>query len=232
MAARTKKESKVSRVPRVSKESKKGISVPSYSLAGVKSTTNLPEAVFGQKINKPLIAQAVRVFLSNQRKAHAKTKTRAEVVHTTAKIYRQKGTGGARHGDRGAPIFVGGGIAHGPRGIQNYKLSLSKVLKKKVLVSVLSSQVAQGRIIIGDLEKIGEKTKKLAQVLKKMNILKPAVLVYSNSRELVRAARNIEGLSLVPAKDLTAYQVLKGKQIVFTKEAIDVVEKRLAGGKN
>jgi large subunit ribosomal protein L4 len=207
-----------------------GISVDSYSAAGVKGTTNLPEAIFGQKTNRVLLAQATRVFLSNQRSAQAKTKGRGEIRYSTAKIYRQKGTGNARHGDKAAPIFVGGGIAHGPNGTQNYKMSLSKVLKKKALVSALSTQVAKGKVVVADLGKIEAKTKDLSNLVKKMGIKFPAVLVYSQNANLERAGRNLSGITLVPADQVTAYQVLCGKQLVVTPDAIEVIEKRVMAG--
>src|SRR3989338_11153263 len=91
---------------------------------GKSGTINLPEQLFAAKVNPQLMAQAVRVFLSNQRKAHAKSKTRGEIIRTTRKWYRQKGTGRARHGAQSAPLFVGGAKAHGPRGHQNYQLDM------------------------------------------------------------------------------------------------------------
>jgi large subunit ribosomal protein L4 len=90
----------------------------------------LPEAVFGAKPNKALIAQAVRVYLANQRQGNASTKTRGEVIGTTKKIYRQKGTGRARHGAAKAPIFVGGGIAHGPHP-HDFSMDFPKKMKQK-----------------------------------------------------------------------------------------------------
>src|SRR3989344_4073637 len=97
------------------------ISVPAFSITGESlKVVTLPVKVFGVKADPALLAQAVRIYLGNQRKSSAKTKTRAEVEGSTRKIYRQKGTGRARHGSIRAPIFVGGGIAHGPDGSQNY----------------------------------------------------------------------------------------------------------------
>ena len=101
-------------------------SVPTFTKSGAPAAkeATLPSVFFAKKPNLSILSQAVRVYLSNQRTAQAKSQTRAEVNRTTKKVYKQKGTGGARHGSRRAPIYVGGGIAHGPRGMQNYKMSL------------------------------------------------------------------------------------------------------------
>jgi LSU ribosomal protein L4P len=124
-------------------------------------TINLPPEIFAAEVNPPLMAQAVRVYLANQRKAHPKTKTRAEVNRTKAKWYRQKGTGRARHGSRAAPIFVGGGVAHGPTGEQNYQLKMPKKMKKAALFSALTSKFKEKEIlVVKGLEKIEPKPKK------------------------------------------------------------------------
>lgn len=221
---------KVQKVQKVRKAQKisKDVVVSSYDAKGQKSTISLPEAIFGQKPNKTLLAQAVRVYLSNQRKAHAKTKGRGEVNYTTAKPFRQKGTGHARHGSHSAPIFVGGGVAHGPRGLQNYKLDLPKTLKKKALRIALSEKVAQGEVSVADLTKIEAKTKKISEVLKKAGVQYPSLLVVTKDDGLFKAARNIADLEIVSADNLTTYQVLAVKSMFLTKGAVDSLEKRLA----
>src|SRR3989344_8061779 len=96
--------------------SRGSLNAPMYDVKGAKNGVYvLPKEVFGAKINQPLMAQAVRVYLANQRQGNAHTKSRGEITLTTAKWYRQKGTGRARHGAKSAPIFVGGGVAHGPK---------------------------------------------------------------------------------------------------------------------
>jgi len=180
MAARVKKTTVDSLQP-TAKNKKAGISVDSYSVIGEKKgTVLLPEALFGQKPNAVLIAQAVRVFLSNQRSAHAKVKGRGEIQGSTRKIYKQKGTGGARHGARSAPIFVGGGIAHGPHGIENYNLVLPRTLRKKALISALSARAQNGSISIAEFDKVETKTGKMAKALQKMALKKP-LTIYINS---------------------------------------------------
>src|SRR3989344_6587757 len=98
---------------------------------------NLPKEIFEQPVTAQMLSQAVRVHLANQRQGTQNAKTRAEIARTRKKLYKQKGTGGARHGDRRAPIFVGGGIAHGPKGIKRI-LSLPRQLKRNALKMTLS----------------------------------------------------------------------------------------------
>jgi len=194
------------------------------SLSGTKKPKiSLPAKIFGAKPNPALMAQAVRVFLSNQRIARAKTKTRSEVKRSKAKWYRQKGTGRARHGARSAPIFVGGGRAHGPTGEQNYEKAMPKKMGRAALISALSSRARDKEIIIVDgLEKI-KKTKEMAKILKE--VTGPFLLILSGKLEnVILATRNIPSLALIQAKSLNAYEVLKAGKILITREAIKTLE--------
>lgn len=184
----------------------------------------LPEAIFGAKINPVLMAQAVRVYLANQRQGNATTKTRGEVAGSTRKIYRQKGTGRARHGAVRAPIFVKGGIAHGPK-LRDYSLTLPAKMKKAALFSALSAQAKDGNIIVvADLEKAGEKTKKMAAALKNIGAVKKSLVVMPKVVEKVyRAGRNIENVSFAPVSELSTYAVLHGKKVVFMQEAVEAL---------
>lgn len=207
---------------------KSTLSVQVYTKSGLKNgTIALPKALFGQKPNKILIAQAMRVFLSNQRSAHAKTQTRGELGRSTRKIYKQKGTGGARHGGRAAPIFVGGGIAHGPHGIQNYKLAFPKKMARLALSSALSKKFAEGRVHVADLEKVEPKTKAVQAVFKKMGLAGKTTVVHAGGENVVRAARNIKNTILVPAQRLSAYDVFTSGALLFTKDAINSLEARV-----
>jgi len=195
-----------------------------YTLSGTKSgQMELPKEIFAAKINEPLMAQAVRVYLSNQRKAQAKVKSRGEIVLTTAKWFRQKGTGRARHGARSAPIFVGGGVAHGPTGEQNYQLKMPKKMKKQALFSALSSKFKVDEVmVIKDLAKIEPKTKKMETILEKLAKDNKATIILSEKLENVsRAARNLKGVNLSQANQLNPYQVLNGGQLIFMKEAVE-----------
>lgn len=204
-----------------------------YSLTGTKkSKIILPKEIFGAKINEPLMAQAVRVFLSNQRKSHAKTKTRGEVTGSGRKIWRQKGTGRARHGDRYAPIFVGGGVAHGPTGEENWKRELPKKMRKQALASALTAKLKDNQIMVIDgLETIKGRTKEMIEILEKIfkEKIKKVLLVLSEKKEknkenIIRAARNIPRVKIAQISSLNTYEILSGGKILFTKEAIKSLE--------
>lgn len=206
-----------------------GLVVPVYTPTGEKKgTISLAKEVFGQAPDPALLAQVTRVYLANQRSAYPRTKSRGEVSISTRKIYRQKGTGGARHGAKSAPIFVGGGIAHGPKGMAP-RLTLPEKMKRLALAQSLSSKAKEGSLFVADFEKIEAKTKRVANLLKKIGLKNGTTIVYEESKELFRAGRNIEGAILVPARQLTAYQVLVSRNVLSTKEGIGALEKRFKG---
>ncbi|TSC54528.1 MAG: large subunit ribosomal protein L4 [Microgenomates group bacterium LiPW_31] len=202
-----------------------------FTIAGKKSDQiTLPSKIFAAKVNNQLMAQAVRVYLSNQRKAGAKAKTRAEVSGSGRKIWRQKGTGRARHGDQYAPIFVGGGVAHGPTGSENYQLKMSKRMRQQALFSALTSKFKDGEIIaVKGLAKIEPKTKEMMMVLEKLTRnwkletrnWKLTLVLPELIENVIRAARNIEGVKLTQVNMLNTYDVLNGGKLIFMKESID-----------
>lgn len=199
-----------------------------YGLTGQKSgQIVLPSDIFAAQIRQPLMTQAVRVYLSNQRKAKAKAKTRAEVSGSGKKIWRQKGTGRARHGDRYAPIFVGGGVAHGPTGKENYKLKMPKKMARQALSAALTSKFRDGElIIVSGLTKIEPKTAKMVKILAKLKINlsktgKILLILPKIFKNVVLAARNIKGVRLILVGNLNTYEVLNGGKLIFMKEAIE-----------
>ena len=211
--------------PAVAKKAS-GLSVPVYSLAGRASgTMSLPKEIFGGKINKELLAQALRVYMTNQKNLTASTKTRGEVRGSTAKIQRQKGTGRARHGSIRAPIFVGGGIVFGPR-TRNVRLDLPKRMKKAALYSALSSRAGDKGILgVSGLEKASGKTKEMAGFVKKVRgtgEIKGSMLIVTGEKmeTIVRGVRNIPGIDVLPVNQLNAYEVLKHDFLVLTKDSL------------
>lgn len=225
-----KKSSEKKKVKTPSKSRTTSLSAPVFSLAtGRESgTLDLPKDVFGAKINTALLAQAMRIYLSNQKGHFSHTKTRGEVEGSTRKIYRQKGTGRARHGGIRAPIFVGGGIALGPKS-RKVILDLPKKMKKAALISALS-QKAKERLIIGisGLDKATGKTKEFGSFLKKINY-KSALFVTDEQNSLAkRALKNMQKVRLTDTNELNAYEVIKYNSLIFTKESIN----KLSGGKN
>jgi len=188
---------------------------------------SLPEEIISAKENKKLIAQAVRVFLANQRQGGAKTKKRGEVRGSTKKIWKQKGTGRARHGDIRAPIFVGGGVVHGPTGEENFSLKMPKKMKKKALFAVLTKKLKNKELmIVSGLDKIKPKTKELINVMKnlKLSIGKNIIVLPKIWDNVIKAGRNIANLSLMQARQLNVYKVVKANNLVLTEESIDVLK--------
>ena len=195
------------------------------STIGSASTLEVNDSVFKAKLNPTLIAQAVRVYLSNQRQATSKTKTRSEVARTKQKWFKQKGTGNARHGARTPSIFVGGGVAHGPTGTQNYTLQLSGSMRRSALASVLSAQ-AEHIVVSEDILKLDGKTASAAKLFSKMlPEAKHILLVVDEVTPLLlRSVRNIEKVYLTTASRLTTYEVAYADDIVCTKAAIKILE--------
>jgi large subunit ribosomal protein L4 len=192
----------------------------------------LNKEVFEADVNSDLMAQAVRVYLANQRKATAKTLTRGEIDRTTKKVYRQKGTGGARHGNRKAPIYVGGGIAHGPRGNQNYTLKLSQKMKVGALRSALSQKAAAKSILVVDgFEKIEKpNTKTIATFLTKAlgeNYRNVAIVFDKGMDNAVKSARNLDNLKYCNGSTLNTYDVLKANSLIFSVQALENVTNSL-----
>lgn len=189
---------------------------------------NVSDDLFVKKVNQPLIAQAIRVYLSNQRQSTSKTQTRSDVSRTSKKVYKQKGTGNARHGDKTANLFVGGGVAHGPTGNENWKRTLTANLKKKALRNVLTAQAKN--IVVTDeiLRSIG-KTKEANQFLSKVGLADQKVLlVLPEALPLViRSFRNIKNVFITKAKMLNVYEVAMADKILVTTKTLKVLEERL-----
>lgn len=202
------------------------VSVDVVGITGkVTGKITLPGEIFGEKVNKALLAQAVRVYLANQRQGNASTKTRGEVDGSTAKIYRQKGTGRARHGSKRAPIFVKGGIVFGPKP-RDFSLSLPQKMKRKALFSALSAKVKDKEVIVIDeLQKIEPKTKQFVKMLNDLGVAeKKQKLLFVTSGDVVsvrRAGSNIQGVEFLSSKLINTYEVLAAKRIIVMKGAID-----------
>lgn len=212
------------------------LSVDIYNYQGEKQEkkAKLPAEFFGQEANDALLAQAVRVYLANQRRAFPEAKTRAEVDGSGRKIYSQKGTGRARHGDRQAPIFVGGGKAHGPKGIK-IRLSLPKKMRKKALAVALSQKANEGRIkMIANIEKMTPKTKNAEELLQKINLTaqKVGVVMIREEKEKVgRAFRNLAGVRVFLPDMLNSYLVLEKEALIFTPQSLAVLAGKPEGKK-
>lgn len=201
-----------------------GLSVPVYSLTGRASgTLSLPKEIFGGKVNKKLLAQAVRVYSTNRKSLLASTKTRGEVEGSTAKIYRQKGTGKARHGSIRAPIFVGGGVVFGPKARKKI-LDLPKKMKKAALFSALSAKMTDKEILgLSGLDNASGKTKEIAKLLSLVKKKETSALIITPDKmdNIVRGARNIPDIRVLPVNLVNVYEVLRHGLLLISKEAVE-----------
>lgn len=219
----------------VSPKKTSALSVSVFDATGkAAGSLELPKEIFGAEVNKALIAQAVRVYLANQRQGTVSTKSRGEVNASTRKIWRQKGTGRARHGANSAPIFVGGGVAHGPKP-RDYSLKLPKKMKKVALISALSAMQKDGQIkVLTGLEKIAPKTKNVAALIEKLELKdKKALLVTPDGAKkgfenIYKASKNIKKLNVLSVKTLNTYEVLDTRMILFMKAAVDSLKEGLS----
>ncbi len=205
------------------------------------SHITVSDKLFDQQ-NDQLLAQAIRVYLTNQRQGTSKTQTRSEVSRTTRKWYRQKGTGNARHGAQDATLFVGGAVAHGPTGQENWKRKLTQKLKHQALVAALSAQV--DNIVLNDeITELQGKTKQASQLLKKIAAKfedenldfdknKFLIVVAQEKTEVQRSLNNLQNVLLVTARQLNALTVAQANKIVMTQPALEALEARLMTQEN
>jgi len=196
------------------------------------STVTVSDSVFGLEPNDQLLAQAVRVYRSNKRQGTSKVKTRGEVKGSRRKIWKQKGTGNARHGAKSAPIFVGGGVAHGPTGLENWTLKLSRTMKKKSLAVALSMQ-ADNTIIVDSFDNLDGKTKSAWAVITKLKLEdKKILVVYEDNTELLqRSFANIQRVVVVQSALLNALEVASADSIIMQKSAYEAIEARIVKAK-
>lgn len=198
-----------------------------YSLKGtVSGSLTLPAEYFGVAINKQLIAQAIRVYLSNQRAGGAATKTRGMVTGSTRKIYKQKGTGNARHGAVTAPIFVGGGITFGPVP-HSFRMEMPKKMKTRAVASALSHQYNEGSVkIVENVTSLTLKTKVFVQLLNDLSITgKTLVLLSKEELAVRRVMRNVAKVDVLPVSDVHTYAIMNHKNILFSKNALSELTK-------
>jgi large subunit ribosomal protein L4 len=212
-------------VKKVAVKKSSDLSVPVYSLAGVAAgSLELPKEFFGKKVNKRLLSQAVRIYLTNQKTLLASTKTRGEITASKIKIYAQKGTGRARHGAISAPIFVGGGIVFGPKP-REVRLNLPKKMRQAALCHALSSKLAEESIAgLSGTEKATGKTKELVSLLNKLLKEKKEktslIVTEGKADNILRAVKNIKGADTLPVNLINAYEILRHDFLLLTKEAV------------
>lgn len=198
-----------------------------YSQSGDKldKKVELDPSIFAIEPNPDLVAQYARVYLANQRQGAAATKTRGDVSGGGKKPWRQKGTGRARHGSIRSPIWVGGGVSHGPQP-KDWSLKMPKKMRRKALFSTLSQKAKDKKIVV--LEKLALKefkTKKIVELLSKIKVEGKILLILSKVDEkVIKSAENILGVKTIQAKDLNAYVVLNSDWVVVEKDGLRVME--------
>lgn len=191
------------------------------------------DAVFAAKINEDLMHRAVVMRLANRRNPIAHTKTRGEVVGSTRKIFRQKGTGNARRGSRYTNILRGGGVTHGPRNDRNFSLAMPKKERRAALFSSLSLRARDGdAFVLGSFTAKVPKTKDFALMLAKLPVGKKYLFVIpSRNQVLQKSASNIPNVDVILASYVNPYDVLKAEKVCFLKDSLEVIEKTFTSKK-
>ena len=203
--------------------------IETLDINGKGKSIEIPEKIFSAKVNEKLISHAFYSNNANTKLRIAKTKQKNEIIGSTKKIYAQKGTGGARHASKKAPIFVGGGVAHGPKGGGNYKVrKLNKKEKKLSLISIFSKKNKDKLLsVFEDFETKISKTKEFYEFIKKYQIENCLIVVDKNSKKNIElSARNIPNIKITMVEFLNIFDILKYKKIIFTISAIKIIEER------
>jgi len=195
---------------------------------GKKNPIEVLDKIFSGKINKKLIDNILYKSIGNYKGRKAKTKQKNEIVGSTSKIYAQKGTGNARHASRKAPIFVGGGIAHGPKGESNYKKrKLNKNEKKIGIASLITEKnKLKNLIIFSDFKTKINKTKEMNILLKKFELTNALILLDKTSKEnIFRSTKNIPNIKVTDVNNFNVFDIVKFEKIVFTESSVKELEK-------
>ena len=204
------------------------------NLKGDKSLIDVNNEIFTTKLNKAVISNVLYKQIANIKGRRAKTKQKNEIIGSTSKIYAQKGTGNARHASRKAPIFVGGGVAHGPKGQNNYKLrKLTKNEKKLSVKSLISDKNNQNKLLVlADFETEIKKTKVMYNILKKLNATNSLIITDKKSLDFIyKSTKNIPNIKITDANHFSSYDLVKYEKLILTVSSIKDLEKRLTWAK-
>ncbi|MDB9936459.1 50S ribosomal protein L4 [Candidatus Pelagibacter sp.] len=203
--------------------------IDKLNLDGKKDSIEVLDKIFSAKINKKLVDNVLYKTNANYKGRHGKTKQQNEITGSTSKIYAQKGTGGARHASRKAPIFVGGGVAHGPKGELAYKKrKLNKSEKKLSIASLITEKNKLNNLLIfNDFGTEIKKTKEMNAIVKKFEITHSLIILDKSSKEKVeKSMKNIPNIKVTDINHFSAFDIIKFKKIVFTESSIKELEKR------
>ena len=203
--------------------------IDKINLTGKKETFEITGKIFSNKNYDKLIQTVIYKQNANFKKRKANTKQKNEIIGSTSKIYAQKGTGNARHASRKAPIFVGGGVAHGPKGENAYKIRKLNKNEKKVSVSAIISKKhkTNNLIVFEDFKSTISKTKKMFEILNQ-NDAKNAILILdkTSKENIYKSAKNIPNIKITDVNHFSSFDLLKYNKIVFTETSIKELEKK------
>ena len=203
--------------------------IEKLNLNGKKETFEVLDKIFSAKINNRLVSSVLYKSNANYKGRHAKTKQQNEVSGPTSKIYAQKGTGNARHASKKAPIFVGGGIAHGPKGQLSYKKrKLNKSEKQQSIASLFSEKIKDKNLLVfSDFKTEIKKTKEMNLIIKKFDIMSSILILDKSSKDKIeRSIKNIPNVKVTDVNHFSSYDLVKFKKVVFTESSIKELETR------
>ena len=203
--------------------------IEKLTIDGKKDSLEVTDKIFSAKINNQLVSNVLYKTNSNYKGRKAKTKQKNEIIGSTSKIYAQKGTGNARHASRKAPIFVGGGVAHGPKGETKYKKrKLNKSEKKLSIASLITEKNKLNNVIVfSDFDKEIKKTKEMNNILIKFDAKNSLIILDNNSKEKIqKSIKNIPNVKSTDVNHFSAYDIVKYKKLIFTESSVKELEKR------
>ena len=203
--------------------------IDKINIDGKKDSIDISDKIVSAKINNKLVSNVLYKTNANYKGRKAKTKQKNEITGSTSKIYAQKGTGNARHASKKAPIFVGGGVAHGPKGELSYKKrKLNKSEKKLSIASLITQKYKINDLIIfDDFQKKILKTKEMNNILIKFEAINSIIIADKKSKDnIFKSIRNIPNVKITDVNHFSAYDLAKFKKIIFTESSIKELEKR------
>ena len=203
--------------------------IDKLNLDGKKTSIEVLDKIFSAKINNKLVSNVLYKTNANYKGRHAKTKQQNEVSGPTSKFYAQKGTGIARHASKKAPIFVGGGVAHGPKGELSYKKrKLNKSEKKTSIASVITEKLKNKSLLVfSDFNNEIKKTKDMNIIIKKFELSNSLIILDKSSKEKVeKSIRNIPNIKVTDVNHFSAFDIVKFQKVVFTETSVKELEKR------
>ena len=203
--------------------------IEKINLDGKKDSIEIQDSIISAKINKKLVSNLLYKTNANYKGRKAKTKQKNEITGSTSKIYAQKGTGNARHASRKAPIFVGGGIAHGPKGEDKYKVrKINKSEKKKSISSLITEKNNEKNLLVfADFKNEINKTKEMNKILEKFEAKDSLIILDKISKEkIIRSVKNIPNIKVTDVNHFSSYDVIKFRKIIFTETSVRELEKK------